>query len=627
MDLNKRLVELTSSFLLAILLSAASLAAIPEKISYQGRLTDALGSPIAGNHSLTFNIYDVAVGGAALWSETQNPVAVTDGLFAVLLGNVSPFPAALFEGANRYIGVQINGQPELAPRKQIVGVAYALRVASINGASGGQVTGDTWINGRLVVGNGDATGIAAFTAGYNSSSSGNYSSVTGGADNSATGYGATVAGGVSNIASGDSSFVAGGGGNVASGANAFIGGGRQNLAEGRMSHIGGGWLNYTSALYATIGGGERDSATAQWATVAGGRNNDAEGGYSTICGGTNNRAVGTRSFIGGGVGNQVDGFDAAVVSGENCQALAGGAFVGGGDDNWAHAANSTIAGGFSNFVTSNFATIAGGHNNVASGDTSFVGGGSQNVIGAACATIAGGSHNTVNGEFSGVFSGVSNNVTDNHSIICGGATNTNNGSYSVILGGSNNQVQDITNPLPLAVNYSMAFGTNVVVRSSNRVMFFDGTNDGRFGINRDSDDGGLSHPIHVGTDNTNGNGAHLTAAGVWTNASSRSFKENFLDVANNGVLDKIAALEISHYNYSGTAEKHIGPMAEDFSALFEVGAVHDDGSVDNKYLSPGDVAGVSLAGVKQLIRKNTELEQRVSQLESMLRELIAAQKP
>ena len=116
----------SASILVILLLLAASVfAASPGLVSYQGRLADGAGIPLSGNHSLTFNIYSLAVGGAPLWTETQNPVVVDDGLFNVLLGSISPLNDALFSSANRFIGVQVNGGAELAPRRQIVTVAYA----------------------------------------------------------------------------------------------------------------------------------------------------------------------------------------------------------------------------------------------------------------------------------------------------------------------------------------------------------------------------------------------------------------------------------------------------------------------------------------------------------------------
>ena len=115
---------LLPAVLTLIMAAATSLsAATPSIISYQGRITDALGNALTGNYSLTFNIYDVAVGGTALWTETLNPVVVDEGLFNVLLGSVTPFNEKAFSNAERFIGVQVNGGAELSPRRQGVAVA------------------------------------------------------------------------------------------------------------------------------------------------------------------------------------------------------------------------------------------------------------------------------------------------------------------------------------------------------------------------------------------------------------------------------------------------------------------------------------------------------------------------
>ncbi len=664
-------------------------AAAPGLINYQGRLTDGAGIALNGNYSLTFNVYSLAVGGVPLWTETQNPVVVDEGLFNVLLGSVAPLNEAIFSEANRFIGVQVNGGAELAPRKQIVAVAYALTVATIDGASGGHVIGDSRFEGNVVIGTGDALGTLSFTAGANNtaqgnystamgadnSASGHYSNVSGGLENIASGAGAGIGGGSGNLASGDSSFVGAGSRNIASGSRSFIGGGRENLATGDYSHIGGGWLNYTESLYSTVGGGERDSATAQWATVAGGRNNDAEGGYSTIGGGTGNRASGTRAFIGGGVGNLADGFDAIVVGGEYCSTLVSGGFVGGGDQNSVSGSNSVIVGGFANKNSGYRSMIGGGTDNVVTGDTAVVVGGILNVVSSSLgnvvggygnsvtgrgASILGGSLNLAEGEYSFVGGGVVNRatgagavisggsqqkcwgtscviggggyntadsgasnafigggqnnwITDQFGGIVGGEFNSNRGAYSVILGGSLNSISDeLLNP----ANYIVVFGEDVDVGGADhRSYFFDGTNPGRLALNRDTDDGGALHPIHVGTANTNGNGARLTNAGVWTDASSRTFKENFVEIGGAELLDKISQLSLPHYNYKGTTEKHIGPMAEDFVALFNVGSVDENtGQIDPMYLSAKDVAGVALAGVKELSERNRELQEQVQLL-------------
>ncbi len=646
-------------------LGTTAFAAVPALINYQGRATDSGGNALTGAYSLTFRIYDDPAGGGLIWSETQNPVNITNGLFSTLLGSVTPLGPNAFTSPERYLSIQVGADPELTPRQRIVSVAFAQRVATIDGTTGGYVEGNSRIEGSVVIGSGDADGTLAFAAGANNNAAGNYSialgadnsaiaaysSVGGGSANLANGIAATVVAGVGNTASGDSAFVGAGGGNTASGSKSFIGGGRENQATGDYSHIGGGWLNYTESLYSTVGGGERDSAIGQWSTIAGGRNNDAEGIYSTIGGGTGNRTAGTRSFIGGGTGNFADGFDAIVVGGENCSTLVGGGFVGGGDNNVVEGVNGVVAGGIDNRVTGYASAILGGINNQVDGDSSVIVGGLDNIIalGASWSAIGGGRQNTATGYNSVIGGGWLNTATGNYSAITGGSGHSASGpgafigggvshtatkpyatvigggfndcagGWSTILGGSGNVIEGT---LFFDTDFSLVFGQSVACRTSNRAMIFNSSSPGRLGINRDSDDGGLAHPVHVGTTTTDGNGARLTATGVWTDASSREFKENFVEMGGSELLDKIAQLSLPHYNYKGTAEKHIGPMAEDFAALFNVGSIDETtGQIDNRYLSAKDVAGVSLAGVKELIRKNAALEQRIAKLEALLQSL------
>ena len=133
---------LLPAVLTLIMAAATSLsAATPSIISYQGRITDALGNALTGNYSLTFNIYDVAVGGTALWTETLNPVVVDEGLFNVLLGSVTPFNEKAFSNAERFIGVQVNGGAELSPRRQVVAVAYAFTSIKADSTTWSGITG------------------------------------------------------------------------------------------------------------------------------------------------------------------------------------------------------------------------------------------------------------------------------------------------------------------------------------------------------------------------------------------------------------------------------------------------------------------------------------------------------
>ena len=89
-------------------------------------------------------------------------------------------------------------------------------------------------------------------------------------------------------------------------------------------------------------------------------------------------------------------------------------------------------------------------------------------------------------------------------------------------------------------------------------------------------------------------------------------------------LDVISGLPVEAWQYKDSDERHIGPVSEDFVGAFDVGTVRSDGTRDNKYLSPGDVAGVALAGVKELIQENRELKQIIQELRQRIAKLEGA---
>jgi hypothetical protein len=99
-------------------------------INYQGRLGDAAGNPVdtTGAHdglSMTFALYDADTGGTALWSETHANVPVSEGLFSVKLGSVNALSTELLNG-DRWLGIQIGNDPEMAPREKLAAVPYAM---------------------------------------------------------------------------------------------------------------------------------------------------------------------------------------------------------------------------------------------------------------------------------------------------------------------------------------------------------------------------------------------------------------------------------------------------------------------------------------------------------------------
>jgi hypothetical protein len=286
---------------------------------------------------------------------------------------------------------------------------------------------------------------------------------------------------------------------------------------------------------------------------------------------------------------------------------------------------SVISGGWYNTASGKWATVGGGRENIADDWEATVGGGHENAARSLHGTVAGGGFNTVfftamNGTIGG---GQYNTVTGFSATVAGGEYNFAAGDYSVVPGGRGNTAN---------ANYNLVFGRNVdpSVTEAYRVYFFgDRSNpnppnpSGFLVINRLDGD----YPIHVGTDGTNGNGAYLSGGGVWTNGSSRSFKERFVQYRPAEVLEKILQLPVEGYFYKGTEEYHITPMAEDFYRLFGTG-VHEIIETDStgqlvrrpnpdvdKYLAASDVAGVALLGVQALHEENAQLRQRVSDLE------------
>jgi len=115
-----------------VLLPVWSGLAAPTRINHQGFLTDPQGAPLNGSVSLAFGLFAVAQGGTSLWSETQNGVAVVDGVYSVELGSQVPLDAAVLAGPERWLEVSVNGEL-MTPRQRLDSVPYALRAQELDG--------------------------------------------------------------------------------------------------------------------------------------------------------------------------------------------------------------------------------------------------------------------------------------------------------------------------------------------------------------------------------------------------------------------------------------------------------------------------------------------------------------
>ncbi|MBN1755284.1 hypothetical protein JW877_03620 [bacterium] len=113
-------------WIVVLFLISTIYARIPELVSFQGRLGDDAGEPLAdGEYLLTFRLYDIALGGSSIWSEQQY-ISTVNGLFTVMLGSENPFGDEIDFGIPLWLSVQVGAEDELEPRYQLGASPYAL---------------------------------------------------------------------------------------------------------------------------------------------------------------------------------------------------------------------------------------------------------------------------------------------------------------------------------------------------------------------------------------------------------------------------------------------------------------------------------------------------------------------
>ena len=107
------------------LLSVALHAEIPQLVSYQGKVTDGSGTPVAdGTYTMRFRIYDQLIGGTLLWDSTNLNVDVVGGIFAVMLGGTGQPALALAFDADYWLLVTFAGVDQ-TPRQRLTASGYA----------------------------------------------------------------------------------------------------------------------------------------------------------------------------------------------------------------------------------------------------------------------------------------------------------------------------------------------------------------------------------------------------------------------------------------------------------------------------------------------------------------------
>lgn len=154
----------------------AATAGVPERMAYQGFLTDGDGAPLGNDtptaYTIVFKLFSEQSGGELIWDEQQT-VTVDKGYFSVLLGEGlevttgrHPDLSTVFVGdtaSDRYIEMTVRGigagsppaDVTILPRLRLLSSAYAFLAANAQGLvnqQGGSLVSDTG-NGITVTGN------------------------------------------------------------------------------------------------------------------------------------------------------------------------------------------------------------------------------------------------------------------------------------------------------------------------------------------------------------------------------------------------------------------------------------------------------------------------------------------
>lgn len=380
-----------------------------------------------------------------------------------------------------------------------------------------------------------------------------------------------IGGGKDNLA-GNLSAVAGGFSNAASGLRAFIGGGAYNEASRDGAVVGGGYANLASQSYAVIGGGTANAASASLAAIGGGSGNLAGGRHTAIAGGTHNRAESAYASIGGGSYNQASGGTSTIAGGTRNYAVGIGSAIGGGAGNSATGLQSTIAGGLGNQVSDNYSLVSGGRGNLA-------GNGNGDLQDASYATVSGGLENRAEGAFS---------------VVAGGHDNRSLGDFSYTAG--NHALVEAGHPGTFLFADSSEFTFTSLASDEFAVRATGGV---RFATALDEDGAPLV-------------GVRLGAgSGTWESLSDRDTKTAISPVDGRQVLDVLLRLPVSTWRYVGQNDsvRHLGPMAQDFFALFGLGE-------DERYIGALDADGVAFAAIQGMYQLVQEKETLIAALQA-----------
>jgi len=611
-------------------------------ITYQGRLTD-MDAPAHGSYDLIFGVWDAPAGGTLVAGPVEREnVAVKNGIFVVDLDF-----GEVFNGEARFLEIGVRRGPStgayttLSPRQTVRPAPYALALPGMR-TENLDARAPNVIGGDLDNTVGAGVEGATIAGGFAHEARGNASTIPGGEGNRANGayslaagryaqamhQGAFVwadsAGAPLQSAAVDQFLIrASGGMTLTTSAGVML---QMIPRQGSPSFAFGHHGNVLTAGAKGVvlgGGGESGSinrATDDFAMVAGGAGNQAgnnnasvsDAPYAAVGGGKGNRSTGRGAVVGGGEYNSATAQDATVAGGKENSASGQDSTIAGGRDNAATGEASTVAGGVDNGANAVYSAVGGGTLNVASGQSATVGGGNANTAGAGNATVAGGNGNTAGGTYASVGGGRGNDASGTHSTVAGGRDNAASGTEAMSPGGGGNRAEG---------DYSFAAGRQALASHAGSFVWADAT-ELDFGSLADNDfsaraTGGVRFVTAVDASGNPTAGISLPAGGSsWGTPSDRNLKEHIVPVDGREVLEQLAAMPISRWNYRTQDDsiQHIGPMSQDFQAAFGIGE-------DDLHIATVDADGVALAAGQALYALVEAQEAQIAALEARLEAL------
>jgi hypothetical protein len=174
-------------------------------------------------------------------------------------------------------------------------------------------------------------------------------------------------------------------------------------------------------------------------------------------------------------------------------------------------------------------------------------------------------------------------------------SNSARGDASIIPGGRRNETTGI---FSFAAGYrAKAFHTGAFVWADSNLVDFNSSAVNQFSVR-------AAGGTRVFSNASATLGAQLLPnATAWTVLSDSTKKIDIRRADTKSVLDKVMQLPISEWRYKDQPDasiRHIGPMAQDFWTLFQLGE-------DSLGISTIDPDGVALAAIQELKKENDEL--------------------